>query len=109
MTYAYPNVGDKIRITHEGTVTSVDDSRYAQSSPSRRIRIKAANDRTLTFYAGPSLPTAIEVLQPALETDAVYKDADGEFMRWTGDRWEIFASDYTKAFNYAKLPVTKVS
>jgi hypothetical protein len=90
-----PKKGDRIRVSDEGTVTSVTGTTSARS------RLMVKRDDGTTFFVGinPSFKPRIEILEPVYVVGGVYMDHDGDVYRYNGTAnadavWTEFSTNY---------------
>lgn len=106
-----PKVGDKVRVTSEGTVVSVTKPGASIRGDSRgKLLVERSDGRRGMYFFGPGCHTELEILEPAYVDDGVYKDADGEFYQYNGhdDNWYEFGSDIPCWNGHPTRPLTRI-
>lgn len=91
-----PKKGERIRVSDEGTVTSV-----TPMAGGSRTRLNVRRDDGSIFFVGinPAFKPLIEVIEQPLTIGGVYMDSDGDIFRYNGTAnaeavWTEFSGNY---------------
>lgn len=94
MSSATPKKGDRIRVTDEGTVVTVN---LATNGVFGRTRLTVKRDDGSLFHT--TAISTIEVIEQPLVVGGVYMDKDGDVFRYNGPgdykaSWTEFSENY---------------